>query len=65
MAAVFSDKVEVVEASHAAEVETLHAKIGQFVVERDSLPQNRKPEPFRADKPLRSLERVKGIEPSS
>ena len=36
MAAVFSDKVEVVEASHAAEIEgeTLHAKIGQFVVER-------------------------------
>lgn len=37
MAAVFSDKVEVAEASHAAEVEKLHAKIGQLVVERDFL----------------------------
>ncbi|MBP2312937.1 transposase [Azospirillum soli] len=37
MAAVFSDKAEVAEASHATEVEKLHAKIGQLVVERDFL----------------------------
>lgn len=37
MAAVFSDKAEEAQASHAAEVETLHAKIGQLVVERDFL----------------------------
>ncbi len=34
MPAVFSDEAEVAQASHAAEVETVHAKIGQLVVER-------------------------------
>jgi transposase len=37
MAAVFGDKVEAVEASREAEVEKLHATIGQLVVERDVL----------------------------
>jgi transposase len=37
MAAVFSDQAETAEASRAAEVERLHAKIGQLVVERDFL----------------------------
>jgi transposase len=37
MAAVFGDKAEAVEASREAEVEKLHAKIGQLVVERDFL----------------------------
>jgi transposase len=37
MAAVFGDKVEAVEASREAELEKLHAKIGQLVVERDFL----------------------------
>jgi len=38
MAAVFSGKAKAVEADRAAEVEKLHAKIGQLVVERDFLP---------------------------
>jgi transposase len=37
MAAVFSGKAEAAEASRGAEVERLHAKIGQLVVERDFL----------------------------
>lgn len=37
MAAVFSDEAEVAQASHAAEVDTLHAKFGQLVVERKFL----------------------------
>ncbi len=35
MAAVFSGKAEAAEASREAEVEKLHAKIGELVVERD------------------------------
>ncbi len=37
MAAVFSDKAEAAEAARGAEVERLHAKIGELVVERDFL----------------------------
>ncbi len=37
MAAVFSGKAEAAEASREAEVERLHAKIGELVVERDFL----------------------------
>lgn len=37
MAAVFSGKAEAVEASRESELEKLHAKIGQLVVERDFL----------------------------
>ncbi len=37
MAAVFSGKAEAAEADREAEVEKLHAKIGQLVVERDFL----------------------------
>lgn len=37
MAAVFSGKTEAVEASRESELEKLHAKIGQLVVERDFL----------------------------
>jgi transposase len=37
MAGVFSGKAEAAEADRAAEVETLHAKIGRLVVERDFL----------------------------
>ena len=37
MAAVFSGKAEAAEADREAEVERLHAKIGQLVVERDFL----------------------------
>ena len=35
IAAVFSGKAEAAEASREAEVEKLHAKIGELVVERD------------------------------
>lgn len=37
MASVFSGKAEASEASREADVERLHAKIGQLVVERDFL----------------------------
>ena len=37
MAAVFSGKAEAAEAARESEVERLHAKIGQLVVERDFL----------------------------
>lgn len=37
MAGVFAGKAETAEADRAAEVEKLHAKIGQLVVERDFL----------------------------
>ena len=37
MAAGFSDKAEAAEAARGAEVERLHAKIGELVVERDFL----------------------------
>ena len=37
LAAVFSGKVEAKEAAREGEVEKLHAKIGQLVVERDFL----------------------------
>jgi transposase len=37
LAAVFSGKAEAAEAAKADEVEKLHAKIGQLVVERDFL----------------------------
>ena len=37
VASVFSGKAEAVEASREADVEKLHAKIGQLVVERDFL----------------------------
>jgi transposase len=37
MASVFSGKAEAAEASREADVERLHAKIGQLVVERDFL----------------------------
>jgi transposase len=37
MAAVFSGKAEAAEAAREGEVERLHAKIGQLVVERDFL----------------------------
>jgi len=37
MASVFSGKAEAGEASREADVEKLHAKIGQLVVERDFL----------------------------
>lgn len=37
MASVFSGKAEASEASREADVEKLHAKIGQLVVERDFL----------------------------
>ena len=37
MASVFSGKAEAAEASREADVEKLHAKIGQLVVERDFL----------------------------
>ena len=37
LAAVFAGKAEAAEASRAAEVEKLHAKIGALVVERDFL----------------------------
>jgi transposase len=37
MTGVFSGKAEAVEAPHEGEVETLHARIGQLVVERDFL----------------------------
>jgi transposase len=37
LASVFSGKAEAAEAAQAAEVEKLHAKIGQLVVERDFL----------------------------
>lgn len=37
MAAVFSGKAEAAEAAREGEVERLHAKIGQLVVERDCL----------------------------
>lgn len=37
MAGVFSGKAEAAEASREAEVERLHAKIGELVVERDFL----------------------------
>ncbi len=37
MAAVFSGKAEAAEAAREAEVERLHAKIGELVVERDFL----------------------------
>ena len=37
MAAVFSGQAEAAEAARGAEVERLHAKIGELVVERDFL----------------------------
>ena len=37
MASVFSGKAEAAEASREADVEKLHAKIGQLLVERDFL----------------------------
>ena len=37
LASVFSGKAEAQEAAQSAEVERLHAKIGQLVVERDFL----------------------------
>lgn len=37
MSGVFSGKAEVAEESHRGEIEKLHAKIGQLVVERDFL----------------------------
>ena len=37
LASVFSGKAEAAEAAQPAEVERLHAKIGQLVVERDFL----------------------------
>ena len=37
LASVFSGKAEAQEAAQSAEVEKLHAKIGQLVVERDFL----------------------------
>ncbi len=37
LAPVFSGKAEAQEAAQSAEVERLHAKIGQLVVERDFL----------------------------
>lgn len=37
MAGVFSGKVEAVEAAREGEIDQLHAKIGQLVVERDFL----------------------------
>jgi transposase len=37
MASVFSGKTEAAETMQAADVEKLHAKIGQLVVERDFL----------------------------
>ncbi len=37
MAAVFAGKAEAAEAARGAEVERLHAKIGELVVERDFL----------------------------
>jgi transposase len=37
LASVFSGKAEAAEAAQSAEVEKLHAKIGQLVVERDFL----------------------------
>ncbi len=41
MSGVFSGKAEAAEADRAGEVEKLHAKIGQLVVERDSLAKAR------------------------
>jgi transposase len=37
LASVFSGKAEAQDAAQSAEVEKLHAKIGQLVVERDFL----------------------------
>ena len=37
MATVFSGKAEAAEAARASEIDQLHAKIGQLVVERDFL----------------------------